>query len=471
MKKDILVINPESNVAVSTLWSKKELVLQAIGENLKDRISIIGTTYTSYGINYIFDTLAQYPRIDTLILYGLDLSTSGETLLNVFGRKQIDDPIIILNKTEIDDIVKSVKLIDLRSDAIKGDVNKLIEEITKNYQEKQKLKRKKLNLKLEEKSTIKSYPLPLSGHYIYDNKSVFRTWVKILDLIMRFGNLKFSEYGIVQKEYLNLVVTLGLYGEKYELEEEFFEFIEKGNFEKHVKQIFNPQKPKAVDYTYGERFFNHRSGKNQIDYIIKKLSQAPYSRRALAVSWDHSKDQNIESPPCIIGVQGIITENFYNHTVVIRSNDMFKAWPVNFVAQIELAEYILNEINTKARTDFKLGNITSISVSAHIYQTDFERASKILEKYAYKIREFIDDPKGNFLIYIENQKVILEQRTPDNSLILFKNEFEDFKQAYNFLKNNNMFSFASHAAYLSKEIKNAFEKLKKREEYGQDSES
>jgi thymidylate synthase len=203
--------------------------------------------------------------------------------------------------------------------------------------------------------------------------------------------------------------------------------------------------------------------------LIEKLSKSPYSRRALVVSWDHEKDQNIGNPPCIIGVQGIITDNFYNHTVIIRSNDMFKAWPLNFVAQIELAKFIVSEINKRANTDYKIGSITSISISAHIYQTDFERAKEVIEKYSGKMREFVEDPKGNFLIYLENGKVVLEHRTPDNSFILWKNSFETFEQAYRFLKSGNMFSFASHAFYLSKELKNAFDKLKKGEDYEQDA--
>jgi thymidylate synthase len=468
MKKDILIINPKSNVAISTLWSKKDFLLEKIPENLKKKIGIIGTTYTSHGINYIFETLAENPQIDTLILYGYDLSTSGETLFRVFGEKNTDLPVIILDKDKVEEIVRSVKLVDLRKDAREMKIEKLFEEVEKNYKE-EKPKREKIDLKVEEKSNIESYPFPLSGHYIYDNKSVFRAWVKILDLIMRFGSLKFSEYEIPQKEFLNVVVTLGLYGKDYKLEKEFFEFIEKENFERHINEVLSPKKPEGVEYTYGERFFAHRFGKNQINYLIDKLSKSPYSRRALVVSWDHEKDQNIENPPCIIGVQGIITENFYNHTVIIRSNDMFKAWPVNFVAQIELAKFIVNEINKRANTDYKLGSVTSISISAHIYQTDFERAKKVIEKYSGKMKEFVEDPKGNFLIYLENGKVVLEHRTPDNSIVLWKNSFETFEQAYEFLKSGNMFSFASHAFYLSKELKNAFEKLKKGEEYEQDS--
>jgi len=468
MKKDILIINPKSNVAISTLWSKKDFLLEKIPENLKNKIGIIGTTYTSYGINYIFETLAENPQIDTLILYGYDLSTSGETLFKVFGEKNTNLSIIILDKDKVEEIVRSVKLVDLRKDAREMKIEKLFEEVEKNYKE-EKPKRSKIDLKVEEKSNIESYPFPLSGHYIYDNKSVFRAWVKILDLIMRFGSLKFSEYEIPQKEFLNVVVTLGLYGKGYNLEKEFFEFIEKENFERHINEVLSPKKPEGVEYTYGERFFTHRFGKNQINYLIEKLSKSPYSRRALVVSWDHEKDQNIENPPCIIGVQGIITENFYNHTVIIRSNDMFKAWPVNFVAQIELAKFIVKEINKRANTDYKLGSVTSISMSAHIYQTDFERAKKVIEKYSGKMKEFVEDPKGNFLIYLENGRVVLEHRTPDNSIVLWKNSFETFEQAYEFLKSGNMFSFASHAFYLSKELKNAFEKLKKGEEYEQDS--
>ena len=468
MKKDILIINPKSNVAISTLLTKKDFLLEKIPENLKKKVGIIGTTYTSHGINYIFETLAENPQIDTLILYGHDLSTSGETLARVFGEKNTNLPVIILDKDKVEEIVRSVKLVDLRKEAKEMKIEKLFEEVEKNYKE-EKPKRKKIDLKVEEKSNIESYPFPLSGHYIYDNKSVFRAWVKILDLIMRFGSLKFSEYEIPQKEFFNVVVTLGLYGNDYKLEKEFFEFIEKENFDRHINEVLNPKKPEGVEYTYGERFFAHRFGKNQINYLIEKLSKSPYSRRALVVSWDHEKDQNIGNPPCIIGVQGIITDNFYNHTVIIRSNDMFKAWPLNFVAQIELAKFIVSEINKRANTDYKIGSITSISISAHIYQTDFERAKEVIEKYSGKMREFVEDPKGNFLIYLENGKVVLEHRTPDNSFILWKNSFETFEQAYRFLKSGNMFSFASHAFYLSKELKNAFDKLKKGEDYEQDA--
>ena len=98
MRKDISIINQKSNIAISTLWTKKESLLQSLPENLKKRIGIIGTTYTSYGINYILETLAENPQINTLILYGSDLSSSGDALYKVFGEKRVDLPFIVVGK-------------------------------------------------------------------------------------------------------------------------------------------------------------------------------------------------------------------------------------------------------------------------------------------------------------------------------------------------------------------------------------
>ncbi|MEM5831514.1 MAG: thymidylate synthase [Candidatus Aenigmatarchaeota archaeon] len=466
MIKDIVIINEKSNIAISTLWLKKEVLLSKIPDEFKNKICIIGTTYTNYGVNFILQTLGEFNNIDTLILYGPDLSSSGSAIENVFGKKILDSA-VLFNKKSIEGIIKSVKLIDLRKEFENNNIKALLNAIEKNFNIR-KNHRKKFKLIINEKIELDSWPIPLSGHFIYDNKSIFRAWVKILDLILKYGSLKLTEYEEPQKEYLNVVVTLGLYGNNYELESEFFEFINKKEFENHVNEVINPKKPFGVEYTYGERIFKHRFGKNQLKYLINKLSKHPYSRRALIISWDHEIDKSSKNPPCIIGIQGTITDNFYNHTVFIRSNDMFRGWPVNFLAQIELAKKIVNEINKKAKTDLSIGCVTSISTSAHIYKHDWLNAYKVLEKYSYKTKEFIEDPKGNFLIYYSNNKIVVEQREPKSMRLVSKVKSNEFSDIYNHFKNGNMFTLASHAFYLGKEIKTAFEKLSKKERYIQD---
>lgn len=459
-------MNGNSNIAISTLWTSKEYILNHIPEDVKNKIGIIGTTYTSYGVNYVLETLSKYNRINTLILFGADLSTSGEALIKTFRDKEILS-FISLNHEILKKIINDVRIIDLRLNYKNRDFNSLIEEINKNYEENRKPTREKYELMVEERSELQSWPIPLSGHYIFET-SVFRAWIKILDLIMRFGSIKHSEYEEPQKEYLNIMVTIGLYGRDYKIEEEFFEYINEKEFERHIREVTKPDKPDGVEYTYGERFFLHRFGRNQIEYLIDKLSKAPYSRRALVVSWDHQIDQYSSNPPCIISVQGIITENYYNHTVWIRSNDMVKGWPVNAVGQIELAKYIINEINKRAGTDFKIGTVTTISTSAHIYKHDWDLVRNILSKYSYKMKEFVTDPKGNFLIYEDQDKITLEHRTPDHTIIDLKISSKNFWEIYDSLKGGSFFSVWDHALYLGKELKTAFEKLKRGEKYVQD---
>ena len=84
------------------------------------------------------------------------------------------------------------------------------------------------------------------------------------------------------------------------------------------------------------------------------------------------------------------------------------------------------------------------------------------------MKTFIEDPKGNFIIYIKDDKVVLEHRTPDNSSILFRIESKDFWEIYNAIKGGNLVSLPDHALYLGKELKTAFEKLRKGEKYIQD---
>ncbi|MEM5831171.1 MAG: hypothetical protein QXO40_03135, partial [Candidatus Aenigmatarchaeota archaeon] len=135
MRKDIIQINKNSNIAISTLWSKKEDIIKNLNDNIKQKIGIIGTTYTSYGINLILETLAKNPKVDTLILFGADLSSSGENLVKVFGKKDLNSIKILFPLEKIEKIVKTVKLIDLRKEFVNKNFNILEKTIEENYNE------------------------------------------------------------------------------------------------------------------------------------------------------------------------------------------------------------------------------------------------------------------------------------------------------------------------------------------------
>ena len=461
MKKDIIIINPNSNIAVCTLWSQKEKILEKIDEKVKEKICIIGTLYTTFGINYLLETLGEYNNIDTLIVFGSDLSESGNSLKEIFSGNLEK---LAVNNKDVKKIINGVELIDLRKEALNDDFQALTKVINEKYK-KDKPKREKIKVKINE-SKITSWPEEVIGQRIFET-SVFRAWIKILKAIYDFGFLKQTEYGELEKEVLNLLVNIRLNG-KYEIEKDFEKYLEREVFEKHIKETLSSIKPEDIEYTYGERLFNHERGKNQIEFIIEKLSKKPYSRRAIAITWLHEKDMKSALPPCIIAVQGTISGNKYHHFVFIRSNDMVKGWPINMVGQIKLAEYIVRKINERAGTNYRVGSVSSLSFSAHIYEHDFSFVKKVIEENKNIFSTFIQDMHGNFLISEENKSIKVQYRTPDHSSLVKEWQFSNFDNAYQELKKIVNFLEPQHAFYLGKEIRRAFEEIEKGKKYFQD---
>ena len=455
--KDVIFINEKSNIAIVSLWTKKEVILENI-KPYKGKLHAIGTLYTAYGINYLIHTLAERPNIDTLILYGSDLSSSGTALLELFNNFKITKGLKLLwDFEEIKPILESVKVVDLRRAYEGGNWFTLKEVIDKLYSPNRKV-RPVLKLELVE-IEVDGWTLPISGLAIGEN-SLFKAWLKAVYAIMSFGSVKGSEYGEKQKQVLNLVMSLNLYGKRYTLEREFFQYIPEHMFEEHARSLLNPHKPEHITYTYGERLNAHPIGGNQLEKITEKLRDNPNTRRAIAVLWHHSIDMDSKDPPCIVTVQGDVTGGYYNHTAYIRSNDMFSAWPLNMYGQIRLAEEVAS------RLGLKVGVVTTISCSAHVYEHDWSNAWNLIHENYDKLAEFTPDPRGNYLIYLKDSGVIVEHRAPDGSKAgeLKLSSPKDYKN----LKTVALFLSSDHAFYLGWEARRALEKFMRKEKYLQD---
>jgi len=141
--------------------------------------------------------------------------------------------------------------------------------------------------------------------------------------------------------------------------------------DKYATQLLNPDRMN-FDYTYGERLNDWGDeGVNQIEYIITKLKDSPNSRRAVATTWDPRKDTIVDEVPCLNHFVFMMCEERLNLSVMIRSNDMYGAWPANVYALGELLTYV------SEKTKIAPGTITTHSVNAHVYRHDWEKASEI----------------------------------------------------------------------------------------------
>ena len=75
--------------------------------------------------------------------------------------------------------------------------------------------------------------------------------------------------------------------------------------------------------------------------------------------------------PCLNHFVFMVREDVLDLSVMIRSNDMYGAWPANVYALGELLTYVCEKTNQKQ------GTLTTLSVNAHIYKNDWTKAREV----------------------------------------------------------------------------------------------
>ena len=132
-------------------------------------------------------------------------------------------------------------------------------------------------------------------------------------------------------------------------------------------------------YTYHRRLFEYEMEDrviDQVDYMIKKLSEAGFSRRAQGITWNPVLDPPTDHPPCLQRVWGRLLEDdagelVFNMNTHWRSRDLYKAWFENVIALTALMRKIAERISEETSRPVRLGRYVDISDSLHIYGSYF----------------------------------------------------------------------------------------------------
>ncbi|MCE5214077.1 MAG: thymidylate synthase [Methanobacterium sp.] len=124
-------------------------------------------------------------------------------------------------------------------------------------------------------------------------------------------------------------------------------------------------------YTYGNRLRKHFQDIDQIQEAINRLKNCEESRRAISVTWDPVMDTKNDEVPCMMLVDLKIRDGKLNITGLWRSHDIYGAWFPNAVGLANLAQYAAGELGVK------VGTLTIHSISAHIYEVNFDEAQEV----------------------------------------------------------------------------------------------
>lgn len=193
-------------------------------------------------------------------------------------------------------------------------------------------------------------------------------WPSIIKRIMEKGEIVQDERGQNTREILNLIWSVSN-PESSCLPIGMNPTAKRICFEDQ-NQMINPDKGEFV-YRYGNRLREH-FGMDQIGVAIDRLNKCRESRRAISLTWNPTIDTNIEEVPCMILVDFKIRKDILHTTALWRSHDAFGAIPANFWALRQL-HYLVAK-----NTQSKMGPITVHSISAHIYEHDWDEAERII---------------------------------------------------------------------------------------------
>jgi len=486
-KDQIILLNPRSPIALCTLWSKKEDFLGAVDTN---RLALVANLYTVDGISYMIKNVLAHPTIKHVVLVGHDLNGSGQVLLDlmkggvdeegrVYGHKAY------LHRSIPPQFVKlfrdNVKVYDLRGKLPSDgpEINQLLATISD-----------------DDSPFFEGVVLPeetagdVSGDvedvgYIVKGETLVDVWLDALDTVMKFGEVKMTEYNLEQREVLDLLAVLGRPGggspqtQSKNDEEEIPSFVpfSLADLMSYAKAFFSPEKPEGVDYTYGNRLFaftrqgvmekNAEEMREVIDQVKaakEKLREHPFTRRAVAVTWRPEVDVTSSNPPCLMEITWSVKFGRLYQTATFRSHDIFGAWLLNAYALRELQKSMAFEL------ELPPGDMAILSVSAHVYKNNWSAAEGLL-KHRRALAQFRPDPKGYFLISVDKQRDVIRLKHKFNDGRDSGYEFEgrSAEELYKRAIGANLISMMDHAAYLGKELERAEEALKSGETYVQDS--
>jgi thymidylate synthase len=142
---------------------------------------------------------------------------------------------------------------------------------------------------------------------------------------------------------------------------------------------------------------------DQLQYLIDKLSQSRYSRRAQAITWMPTADPPTNEPPCLQRLWCRILNNnddkpVLNMNTHWRSRDAYKAAFMNIYALTELQKMVSEKISEKCGEEVGVGRYVDISDSYHIYGQDHkefkDRFLKGLKERTFEQRTWRSDDEN-----------------------------------------------------------------------------
>lgn len=474
------------------MWTEREVVAKMLEDS---NYSVIGNLYSSAGISALIRNVYANPTISKIILWGADLSRSGQALV-AFMENGVDKEHYIIGdekkgqiekdipQKELDLFRQNVEVINLRGKSV-TDLQNKIKELSKTKPKKW------TEAKIFKTTRPKPFTFPSEQvGFRVAAETVAQTWLRLLNTINRYGRTKKTRYTQENelKEILNL--TAVIYAEDIDKPylPHYFPFSEK-DLLVYYPQVLSAKKIPGVSYTYGQRLRDHH-GIDQVAEVIDLIKRRPFSKKMAMFTADVAHDwarDNIDKgdTPCLTQILCSIQDSKLIMTAHFRSQDMVHGWPRNAFSLLKLQELIAKE------GGYERGALAMITHSAHIYSDDYDLVAKILDANFSKelgftpAQHFEEDPRGNFTVEVVGQEkktgksqypyqegtgeILVKLFAPEGGLVLKEWRGKKAMDVYLQITDYFYLSMPAHAIDLGAQIQRAEYAIRFGWQYSQDA--
>ncbi len=385
----LTLVNPQGDVALTTLWSKVEAAQKILAEAAVDlnpatsRLAVIANLYGN-GLPQMLRNLLWNPQIRHIVIVGKNLSGSREWLLNFFehGLEEVEflgaKTFRIRNTTRtIDGCVQPqhfphpigfTTLGDLGDAATKT----ALHDTFANLPPPEPVTTERIEPPPIPEPTVTRYPSEARAHTIVRNTPM-EAWSELIFRLYRFGHRNIvakrtGPEGRIELQNVKIVVE-DPREEPDEILRSYGFTLDK--FQSYQQRILDPTKHPDLGYTYGNRLRAH-FGRDSLEIAAQRLRDKPDSRHAYITLWDNTRDLPEGSDtPCFVTAFFRRFEGHLTLTATFRSHNAMEAWPENVYGLIAIQRHVAGI------AEMEPGPITVVSHSISIDLPSLEKAKRI----------------------------------------------------------------------------------------------
>ncbi|HAT50507.1 MAG: hypothetical protein HQL07_19435 [Nitrospirae bacterium] len=479
-KEKLDVINRWGDVGVVSLWSPWKVVKKRFAEVPVDlnpetsRIAVFGTLYGD-GLPELLRNLLYNPQLRYLVLCGVDLGRSRDSVLGFFHRglewttclgASVQQIIGTLQK--IDGAIQPemfhdhLTVVDLGTPGASDALEK-IGQFFAHLPPQESVDRERQTIPLSS-LVLTRYPSEPRSHTILAHTPM-EAWKELIFRLTRFGHrvhLGGSKERI-ELQTVKIIIQNPLEETADVLKEHGFSLEE---FLAYQKSMLSPDHPADQEYGYGNRLRNYfgdpSSNRDTLNRAIAMLRDNAESRHVYIALWDTRRDFLAinKGHPCLVSLFFRKFEGNLTLTAVFRTHNALRAWPENVYGLMAIQRYVCRGI----AHDPGAITVFSHSISIDPQGDGLERAKAICQ---FRNQEwegderFNPDPHGEFLISVDEVAgvILVDHRFEGQHLHRYTG---DTAQALErMLVADLAVSDVAHALYLGRELARAEARLKK----------